>query len=72
MSKFEIFPGNAEQEGKIHQQWYWRLKSKNGEIVCQSEGYTTPEDAERGAENMARVCTEALLENISIFYDNGH
>jgi uncharacterized protein YegP (UPF0339 family) len=29
--------------------WYWRLVAANGEIVAQSEAYTRPADARRGA-----------------------
>jgi uncharacterized protein YegP (UPF0339 family) len=25
----------------INRQWYWHLKAANGEIIAQSEGYTT-------------------------------
>lgn len=29
-------------------QWYWHIKAGNGEIIAQSEGYTTEADAWRG------------------------
>ena len=28
--------------------WYWRLKAANGEIVAQSEGYTTKQSCLHG------------------------
>lgn len=36
--KFEYFKA---QNGN----WYWRLKATNGEIIAQSEGYTTKANA---------------------------
>jgi uncharacterized protein YegP (UPF0339 family) len=32
--------------------WYWRLKSANGEIVAQSEGYVTKWNAKRSARKL--------------------
>jgi uncharacterized protein len=29
-------------------QWYWHLKARNGEIVAQSEGYTTKQKCREG------------------------
>ena len=31
-----------------NQQWYFRLKAPNHEIICNSEGYTTRANAEQG------------------------
>lgn len=49
---FEVFqgkrhPGSDEPGGPAD--WRWRLRAANGEIVAQSEGYTTQASAERGA-----------------------
>lgn len=40
-------------------QWYWRLRAANGEIVAQSEGYTSKDGAERGLEAMYEAAREA-------------
>lgn len=42
MIKFEIYIGQDNN-------WHWRLKASNGEIVCWSEGYTTKESATNSA-----------------------
>ena len=36
-------------EGK-DQQWYWRRRSSNGEIIATGEGYTRTNDAIEGAK----------------------
>jgi uncharacterized protein YegP (UPF0339 family) len=39
-------------QSRNNQQWYFRLKAPNHEIICSSEGYTTRSGAEQG---LARV-----------------
>lgn len=39
-------------QSRNNQQWYFRLKAPNHEIICNSEGYTTRAGAEQG---LARV-----------------
>lgn len=39
-------------QSRNNQQWYFRLKAPNNEIICNSEGYTTRAGAEQG---LARV-----------------
>lgn len=41
--------------------WYWSLPSGNGELVCQSEGYTSKAMALKG---MASVVTNAVKLSI--------
>lgn len=41
MARIEVFPGEGG--------WYFHLRAKNGEILCQSEGYGSQRDARRGA-----------------------
>jgi uncharacterized protein YegP (UPF0339 family) len=41
VSKFEVFPSEGG--------WYFHLRAKNGEILCQSEAYGSQRDARRGA-----------------------
>jgi uncharacterized protein YegP (UPF0339 family) len=45
LSNFTLFLGNDNQ-------YYWNLKGRNGEKLCQSEGYTQ----KAGAENGINVC----------------
>jgi uncharacterized protein YegP (UPF0339 family) len=33
-------------------QWYWHLKTANGEIVCQGEGYVSKEGRRSGVERV--------------------
>ena len=42
-------------------QWRWRLKAANGEIVAQSEAYTRKADAERGLADAKEASAEADL-----------
>jgi len=37
-------------------QWYWNVKSSNGEVVCQSEGYKRKSDAKH-------IVTKLFLSN---------
>lgn len=39
--------------GKGKQPWRYRLKSRNGRIVAQSEGYTRERDRDRAAEKLS-------------------
>jgi uncharacterized protein YegP (UPF0339 family) len=52
MSNYEIYQDNKDQ-------WRWRLRADNGEIVAASEAYTREEDALRGAADAKRVSDEA-------------
>lgn len=59
-ARLEVYEDDASE-------WRWRLIAGNGEIVGQSEGYTTKADAKRGAETLRRISTSAeLSEEISI------
>jgi uncharacterized protein YegP (UPF0339 family) len=49
---FEIYPRKDNLFG-------WRLKSANGEIVAQSEGYDSAYNAERGAADAAQAARRA-------------
>lgn len=51
-ARYEVIPGN---DGR----YYWHLKSGNGEIVAQSEGYETEEHAREGIEAAERGSLEA-------------
>lgn len=43
---FEVF------QSRHNQQWYFRLKAPNNEIICISEGYTTRASAEQGVNRV--------------------
>jgi uncharacterized protein YegP (UPF0339 family) len=47
-AKFQVFP---DVDGEHR----WRLRAANGEIVAQSEGYTSQEGAERGVDAVAQA-----------------
>lgn len=68
--RFELFKGNAgrRQDADGHppgarREWYWRLRSINGEIVAQSEGYTDRGDAERGVGDVIGVFLSAFVKS---------
>jgi uncharacterized protein YegP (UPF0339 family) len=54
MSNYEIYQDNKDQ-------WRWRLRANNGEIVAASEAYTREEDALRA--DAKRVSDEADVDN---------
>ncbi|MEL0642368.1 YegP family protein [Pseudoalteromonas aliena] len=45
MSKFEIFTGTDNQ-------FYFRLKASNSEIILKSEGYTTKQNCHNGIDSV--------------------
>ncbi len=58
--KFEIFRG-----GFIRRRWYFRLRSFNGEIVAQSEGYVNKADAAATIESIRSHSFLAEVEDLS-------
>jgi len=54
---FEVFKGNGGW-------WYWRLRGRNGEIMCQSEGYASKGNAKRAAHRIAPAAKEADRINV--------
>ena len=42
---YEIFKGKNDQ-------FYWRLKARNGEVIAVSEGYTTKAKAIQGIQSL--------------------
>ena len=52
--KFELFQAASDQ-------WYFRLKAPNGEIILSSEGYASKQGAMTGVESVKK---NAQLENI--------
>ena len=54
--KIELFKG---EDG----QYYWRIKSTNGNTLATSEGYTTKQSALSVAENLfAELCYSELID----------
>jgi uncharacterized protein YegP (UPF0339 family) len=46
VEKFEYW------ESKKDGQWYFHLKAKNGEIIAQSQGYTTKDNCINGIQSI--------------------
>ena len=55
--KFQIFKGKDDQ-------YYFRLKAANGEIICSSEGYTTLQSCKNGIEAIKKVAADAPIEEL--------
>ncbi|MHA6288944.1 YegP family protein [Maricaulis sp. CAU 1757] len=53
-ARFEIIKGQDDQ-------FYWHLKAPNGEIICQSEGYTTKESAKTGIRSVKDNASKAAI-----------
>lgn len=57
MGQFTISQGKDDQ-------FYWNLKADNGEIICQSQGYTTKQNAQKGIESVrANAPTAEIVDN---------
>ena len=57
IARFEIFQGMDEQ-------WYWRLRGANNEVMASSEGYVSKGNAERGAKAARAAARFALLKDV--------
>ena len=55
--KFVIFMTHSKKNGLP--EWRFRLKSGNGKIVCQSEGYTIRAGAVKGIAAIKRIAKDA-------------
>lgn len=55
---FEIFTDEADQ-------YRFRLKAANGEIVAQSAGYTTKQNAQDGVDAVKRAAAEAEISDLT-------
>ena len=58
MAKFEIFKG---KDGKF----YFHLKSSNGEIIAQSQGYSSKQHAESGVAAVQDLAPTAELVDLA-------
>jgi uncharacterized protein YegP (UPF0339 family) len=58
MARFELFEGRAGD-------YRWRFRANNGEIVAQSEGYTTKAAALNGVNVLRREAATAAIEDLT-------
>ena len=55
--KFQVFKGEDDQ-------FYFRLKAANGEIICASQGYTTKQSCINGIEAIKTVASQSPIEEL--------
>jgi len=55
--KYQIFKGKDDQ-------FYFRLRAANGEIICSSEGYTTLQNCKKGIESVRKCAADAPVEEL--------
>jgi len=64
--KAEIFRGEAKLDRNFDVyyagDWFWHLRASNGQIVCQSEGYTRRSDAKRALIRFIAAVQKLELE----------
>lgn len=53
--KFQIFTGKDGQ-------YYFRLRARNGEVVCSSEGYKSLQGCKNGIEVIKDISADAPIE----------
>ena len=56
MGKFTLFKGKDDQ-------YYFNLKADNGEIIAQSEGYTSKQSAENGIASVRSNAPTASVDD---------
>lgn len=59
--KIEIWPvvsGNRDM-------WYFRVKARNGEILCHSETYTSKQSCLKGIKALRKACVFGKMEDNS-------
>ena len=54
--KFEMW--ESTKDG----QWYFHLKSPNGEIIASSQGYTTKDNCRNGIDSIKRYASNADIQ----------
>jgi uncharacterized protein YegP (UPF0339 family) len=55
MARFTLFQSTRDN------QWYFNLKSDNGEPICQSEGYASKYGAQQGIDAVKRLAPHAVV-----------
>jgi uncharacterized protein YegP (UPF0339 family) len=63
--KIEIFQRRTWKTMKLVKRWYFRVKGDNGEIMAQSEGYTTQHNALHAAITLKRDLSLASIVDVS-------
>jgi hypothetical protein len=58
MPKFEIFKGTNDK-------YYFRLKASNGEIIAQSEGYSSKQGAQDGVASVKKNAPTATTVDLT-------
>jgi uncharacterized protein YegP (UPF0339 family) len=58
MSRVEIYQSDNDM-GAPSEEWRWRVKAGNNEIVASGEGYSSKRDAKRGFLDAYTVMREA-------------
>lgn len=59
MIKFEIFKATNGQ-------FYFRIKSSNGQIIAQSEGYTRKESAKDTIDTIKKYAATATVSDLTL------
>ncbi len=59
-ARFEVFRGKGKHP------WRWRLRSKNGQIMAHSEGYTRKASAFRAVHQLTRTIRATLIKIVEI------
>jgi uncharacterized protein YegP (UPF0339 family) len=58
MSRFEIFRN-------VNNEYSWRLRAANGEIIASGEEYVTKEAARRAVERVIKLATQASVRELT-------
>jgi len=58
MGKFEILKNRAEQ-------FYWRLKASNGEIIAVSEAYVSKQGCKDGIDAVKKYAATATVADLT-------
>jgi uncharacterized protein YegP (UPF0339 family) len=65
-TQIEVYPGRHDNE------WYWRLRHKNGRIMCDgSEAYYSASNAKRGARRTAGTLLISSIVSVVAKYGKG-
>jgi uncharacterized protein YegP (UPF0339 family) len=60
--RFTVLQGSYSADGRWNSKlWYWNLRGSNGEIVAQSEGYSTRSSAIRATRRLLKIVSEAEM-----------
>lgn len=51
-------------QGKRNKQFYFRVKASNGQVVCQSEGYTRRANRDHAIDRLAGIVSNAVVVDV--------